>query len=72
MQIQPTPAPLAFGGQEAAARPQEGPTVTKAETPRPVDATFKDPPPPVSLSGAGPGGRGRHQGVTAAPSPCVS
>jgi hypothetical protein len=45
MQIQPTPAPLAYSGSEAAARPQEGPTVTKAETSRPVEAAFKDPPP---------------------------
>jgi hypothetical protein len=45
MQIQPTPAPLAYSGPEAAGRPQEGPTVTQAETPRPVDAVFKDPAP---------------------------
>lgn len=45
MQIQPTPVPLAYGGPEAAGRPQEGSTTTKAETPRPVEAPFKDPPP---------------------------
>jgi hypothetical protein len=45
MQIQPMPVPLANSGSEAAGRPQEGPTVTKAETPRPVEGPYKDPPP---------------------------
>lgn len=44
MQIQPTPAPLALSGSEAAGRPHEG-NVAKAEIPRPVEAPFKDPPP---------------------------
>lgn len=45
MQIQPMPVPLATSGPEAAGRPQEGATVSKAETPRPVEAPFRDPPP---------------------------
>jgi hypothetical protein len=45
MQIQPTPAPLANTGSESAVRPQEVAPVAKAETPRPVDAAPKDPPP---------------------------
>lgn len=45
MQIQPAPAPLANTGTEAAGRTQEVPAVAKAETPRPVDAAPKDPPP---------------------------
>jgi hypothetical protein len=45
MQIQPTLAPLAQSGPEATGRPQEGVTVAKAETPRPVEAPFKDPAP---------------------------
>jgi len=45
MQIQPAPAPLANTGTEAAGRAQEVPAVAKAETPRPVDAAPKDPPP---------------------------
>jgi len=45
MQIQPTLAPLAHSGPEATGRPQEGVTVAKAETPRPVDAPYKDPAP---------------------------
>lgn len=42
MQIQPGPVPLANTGAEAPGRTQE---VGKAETPRPVDAAPKDPPP---------------------------
>ena len=45
MQIQPAPVPLANSGAEAAGNTQEAPAVTKAETPRPVDAAPKDPPP---------------------------
>jgi hypothetical protein len=45
MQIQPAPVPLANSGAEAAARTQEVQSTTKAETPRPVDAAPKDPPP---------------------------
>jgi hypothetical protein len=45
MQIQPAPAPLANTGAETAAKTQGTPTVAKAETPRPVDAAPKDPPP---------------------------
>lgn len=44
MQIQPTPAPLANIASEAG-KTQAVPPVTKAETPRPVDAAPKDPPP---------------------------
>lgn len=45
MQIQPAPVPLANTGAEAAGRPQEVRSTAKAETPRPVDAAPKDPPP---------------------------
>lgn len=45
MQIQPAPVSLAIGGAEAASRSQEAPATAKAETPRPVDAAPKDPPP---------------------------
>jgi len=45
MQIQPAPVPLANTGSESAGTGQEVPAVAKAETPRPVDATPKDPPP---------------------------
>lgn len=45
MQIQPAPAPLANTGAESAAKTQGTPSVAKAETPRPVDAAPKDPPP---------------------------
>lgn len=45
MQIQPAPAPLANTGAESAAKAQGTPSVAKAETPRPVDAIPKDPPP---------------------------
>ena len=44
MQIQPAPVPLANTGAEVAGRTQEAPAA-KAETPRPVDAAPKDPPP---------------------------
>lgn len=45
MQIQPAPAPLANTGAEAPGKTQEVAAGTKAETPRPVDAAPKDPPP---------------------------
>ena len=45
MQIQPAPVPLANTGAEAAGKTQEVAAVAKAETPRPVDAAPKDPPP---------------------------
>lgn len=45
MQIQPAPVPLANTGAEAAGRTQEVQPTAKAETPRPVDAAPKDPPP---------------------------
>ena len=45
MQIQPAQAPLANTGSEAAVRTQEVQSTAKAETPRPVDAAPKDPPP---------------------------
>lgn len=45
MQIQPAPAPLANTGAESAVKTQGTPSVAKVETPRPVDAAPKDPPP---------------------------
>jgi len=45
MQIQPAPVPLANTGAESAGKTQGTPSVAKAETPRPVDAAPKDPPP---------------------------
>ncbi len=45
MQIQPAPLPLANAGAEAAGRTAEVQSTVKAETPRPVDAAPKDPPP---------------------------
>jgi hypothetical protein len=45
MQIQPGPVPLANTGTVAAGNTQEVAPVAKAETPRPVDAAPKDPPP---------------------------
>lgn len=45
MQIQPAPVPLSNTGAETAGRTQEVTAGAKAETPRPVDAAPKDPPP---------------------------
>jgi len=45
MQIQPAPVPLANTGAETAGKTQEVSAGAKAETPRPVDAAPKDPPP---------------------------
>ena len=45
MQIQPAPVPLANTGAETAGRTQGTPAAAKADTPRPVDAAPKDPPP---------------------------
>lgn len=45
MQIQPTPVPLANTGAESAAKASDVSAPAKAETPRPVDAAPKDPPP---------------------------